>query len=349
MKTNPKKPDSREEILASSLEIGKLLTSTLNLNDILQLIMEKITHLVQADNWSLLLKEEDSEHLRFQVAVGIDLKQVEHIHIPLGEGIAGRVAQSGNPLFVTQAENDSRIFRDVDKTTGFITKSLICIPLKIHGNILGVIEIINVENMNKFKKENLPVLTMLADYAAIAIENSRYLSRIKKMSITDEYTGLYNARYLHEILPGLMHQADLSEKPLAVGFIDIDDFKRVVDSFGHLAGSRALREIGQTISETLSKDDFLIKYGGDEYVLLLPGRGKEAALKLFKKILKKIRTASYLQEEGVSVKLTASVGIAIYPDDAPTSKDLLLRADDSMYKIKKSTKNDIGLFREIQN
>jgi diguanylate cyclase (GGDEF)-like protein len=341
--------DSREEILASSLEIGKLLTSTLNLNDILQLIMEKITHLVQADNWSLLLKEEDSDHLRFKVAVGIDLKQVEHVNIPLGEGIAGRVAESGKPLFVNQAESDSRIFRDVDKLTGFTTKSLVCIPLKIHGNILGVIEIINVEDMKKFKKEKLPVLSILADYAAIAIENSRYLSRIKKMSITDEYTGLYNARYLHEILPGLMHQADQKGTSVAVGFIDIDDFKRVVDSYGHLAGSKVLKEIGQTISESLGKDDLLIKYGGDEYILLLPGRGKDAALKISKTILKKIRNTSYLLDEDVSVKLTASIGLAIYPDDAPTSKDLLLRADDSMYKVKKSTKNDIGLFREIQN
>jgi diguanylate cyclase (GGDEF)-like protein len=144
-----------------------------------------------------------------------------------------------------------------------------------------------------------------------------------------------------------MHQADKKGTSLAVGFIDIDDFKQVVDSYGHLAGSRVLKEIGQTITRSLRKDDLLIKYGGDEYVLILPGRGKQEALQVSKKILNKIRTASYLQEEGESVKITASVGIAIYPDDAPTSKDLLLRADDSMYKIKKSTKNDIGLFREL--
>ena len=348
MKTTKKTDASWEKNLLPCLQIGKLLTSTLNLNEILQLIMEKITQLVQADNWSLLLKEEDTEHLRFQMAVGIDFKQVEHVRIPLGEGIAGRVAQSGDPLFVTNAGGDPRIFRDVDKITGFTTKSLVCLPLKIHGNILGVIEIINIEDMKKFKNEKLPVLSILSDYAAIAIENSRYLSKIKKMSITDEYTGLYNARYLHEILPGLMHQADQKGTSVAVGFIDIDNFKRVVDGYGHLAGSRVLKEIGQTITQSLGKDDFLIKYGGDEYVLLLPGRGKEEALKVFKTILKKIRAASFLQEEDVSVKVTASVGIAIYPDDAPTSKDLLLRADDSMYKVKKSTKNDIGLFQEIQ-
>jgi diguanylate cyclase (GGDEF)-like protein len=209
-----------------------------------------------------------------------------------------------------------------------------------------VIEIVNIEDLKKFRSEKLPVLSILCDYAAIAIENSRYLGKIKKMSITDEYTGLYNARYLHDILPGLMHQADKKGTSVAVGFIDIDDFKHVVDSYGHLAGSRVLKEIGQTITQSLRKEDLLIKYGGDEYVLILPGRGKEEALQVSKKILNKIRAASYLQQEGESVKVTASVGIAIYPDDAPTSKDLLLRADDSMYKIKKSTKNDIGLFGE---
>ncbi len=90
MKTSKKTDASWEKIFLPCLQIGKLLTSTLNLNEILQLIMEKITQLVQADNWSLLLKEEESEHLRFQVAVGIDFKKVEQVRIPLGEGIAGR-------------------------------------------------------------------------------------------------------------------------------------------------------------------------------------------------------------------------------------------------------------------
>jgi len=348
--SSSKKPGfSLEDSFLPCLQIGKLLTSTLNLNEILQLIMDKISLLVQADNWSLLLKEEESDHLRFQVAVGIDHKLVKDLRLPPGEGIAGIVAQTGNPLFVTNAETDSRIFREVDKITGFKTTSIICLPLKIHGNILGVIEIVNVDNLKKFKKEKLPVLTILADYAAIAIENSRYLSKIKKMSITDEYTGLYNARYLHEILPALMHQADQGDSPLAVAFIDIDDFKHVVDGYGHLAGSKVLREIGHCILQCLDEHDFLIKYGGDEYVLLLPGCKREKALKIAQKILKKIRSTSYLQEEGVSVNLTTSIGIAIYPDDAPTSKDLLLRADDAMYKVKKSTKNNIGLFRDIQS
>lgn len=348
MGTTKKSGFSPGENFLPCLQIGKLLTSTLNLNEILQLIMEKITQLVQADNWSLLLKEEDSDHLRFQVTVGIDHKLVKDLRIPPGEGIAGRVAQAGIPMFVTDAETDSRIFREVDNITGFKTTSIICLPLKIHGNTLGVIEIVNVGDIKKFKKEKLPVLSILADYAAIAIENSRYLSKIKKMSITDEYTGLYNARYLHEILPALMHLADQSSSPLAVAFIDIDDFKHVVDGYGHLAGSKVLKEIGQSIISCLGEQDFLIKYGGDEYILLLPGREREKALKIAQKILKKIRGTSYLQDEGVSVRVTASVGIALYPDDAPTSKDLLLRADDSMYKVKKSTKNDIGLFRDTR-
>ncbi len=331
-----------QEVFMPCLQIGKLLTSTLNLREILSLIMNKISQLVEAENWSLLLKDEETGELYFEVVVGIDKALVDDVKIPLGIGIAGIVAQSGEPLFIENAEKDNRVYREVDRRSGFTTKSLICLPLKIHGKTLGVIEIVNVEDPETFRKMKLPVLSILADYAAIAIENSHYLSKIHKMSITDEYTGLYNARYMHMILPGLLQESKTKKEKTAVAFVDIDNFKRVVDTYGHLAGSAVLREIGETITGFMNERDLLIKYGGDEYILILPGRSKKDALKLSREILGRIRESSFLNHEKIPVKLTASFGIAVFPDDADSHKDLLLRADDCMYKVKKSTKNDVG-------
>jgi diguanylate cyclase (GGDEF)-like protein len=330
------------ENLMPCLQIGKLLTSTLNLSKILELIMIKISQLVEAENWSLLLKDEETGDLRFEVVVGIDMEQVKNIRIPLGKGIAGKVAQTGDPIILEDAQNDPRVFRKVDQKTGFITKSIICLPLKIHGKILGVIETINIGDMEEFKQKKLPMLSILADYAAIAIENSQYMSKIQRMSITDEYTSLYNAGYMHQILPGLIKDADESGKKVAVVFMDIDNFKNVVDTYGHLSGSMVLKEIGEVIAGCLTEKEILIKYGGDEYIIIMPERDKSGALTLTKKIQDKIRGKLYLQTESHPVKLTASFGLAIYPDDADSKKDLLLRADGSMYKVKKSTKNDIG-------
>jgi len=226
--------------------------------------------------------------------------------------------------------------------TGFTTESVICIPLKIHGTILGVIEVINVDDIEYFKSTYLPILEILADYAAIAIMNSKYFSKIQRMNITDEYTGLFNARYLHEILGQLVAKYPKQIKSLAVIFMDVDNFKNVVDSYGHLSGSKVLKEIGQTISDCLSAGDILIKYGGDEYVIILPRCNKQNALKVAEEIRQAISSSIYLKSETKGIQVTASFGLAIYPQDAKTEKELLIKADNFMYGIKKTSKDGIG-------
>ena len=213
----------------------------------------------------------------------------------------------------------------------------------IYGEVLGAIEIINVKNIETFKAEELPVLSILADYAAIAINNSHFVARIQRMNIMDEYTGLYNARYLHQIMDDMILQAHEKKSALAVVFVDLDNFKEVVDTYGHLSGTQVLREIGETISACLSEKDVLIKYGGDEYIILLPDTDKRAAVSRTESILQSIRISDYLQSESKPVRLTASFGIAVFPVDAVTKKELLILADNSMYKIKKSSKNDVGM------
>ncbi len=330
------------ETLLACLDIGKLLTSTLELDQILNLIMKKVSRLIPARNWSLLLRDKESEELKFEVVVGIDPELVKNIQIPFGKGIAGIAAQTGAAVFVADAANDPRVYRAVDKMAGFVTKSIVCIPLAIHEKVLGVMELVNVDDIEEFKSNRLQVLQILADYAAIAIENAHYVASAQEMSITDEYTGLHNARYLHEFLEHSLQEARKNNRHVAAVFMDVDNFKLVVDTHGHLAGSQVLKEIGQTIQSSLSKNEFLFKYGGDEYVLILPGKDKQAALELIGKILEKIRATEYLKTGGTSLKVTSSFGIAVFPDDASNKKDLLLKADHSMYKIKKSTKNGIG-------
>jgi diguanylate cyclase (GGDEF)-like protein len=324
------------------LQIGKLLTSTLDLKEILSLIMNKISQIAEADNWSLLLLDEERRELHFEVVVGIDKTLIEDIRIPLGKGIAGEVAQSGKPIYLNDAEDDPRIFREVDRRTGFITRSIICFPLQIHDRILGVIEMVNLTNPEDFIEKKLPLLAILADYAAIAIENSQHASKIRSLSITDEYTGLHNARYMHQILPELLMRLEKKGEPLSLAFVDIDNFKSVVDIHGHLAGSQVLKEIGQVVCRCLSNKDIVIKYGGDEYVIIMPGRNKQQARLLAETILMSIREFRYLMEEKNPVKITASFGLATFPEDATSTKDLLLKADAAMYYIKKSTKNGVG-------
>lgn len=328
--------------LASCLEVGKLLTSTLNLQEVLELIIVKISQFIEAQNWSLLLKDEKTGKLTFEIVIGVEKELIKGIQMAPGEGIAGYVAETGKPMVLPDVQNEPKFDRKVDELTGFTTKSIICIPLQTHGRILGVFEIVNVKNISYFESRYLPILTILADYAAIAIENSKYCDRIYQMSRTDEYTGLHNARYLHQILDEMILEASYNDRTFAVVFVDIDNFKSVVDTAGHLLGSQILKEIGQTISSCLFEQDILIKYGGDEYIIIFQDRVRQEVTALTEKILQKIRQTTYLESETHPVNITASFGIAMYPEDARTKKELLMLADDIMYTIKRTTKNSVG-------
>ena len=342
-KLSSKKSAQETDKLMACLEVGKLLTSALDRQKILELIMLKVSQLIDAQNWSLLLKDETTGELTFEIVVGINQDLVKGTRLAIGEGIAYQVAETGLPLFIPSVKDDPKFSRKIDLLTGFTTRSIICLPLKIHGAILGVIEIINVPDMEVFKTKDLPILTILADYAAIAIENARYFSIIQKMGIMDEYTGLYNARFLHQMLNEWIQKDPHRRRKLAVVFMDVDNFKEVVDGYGHLLGTQVLKELGETISSCLAEKDILIKYGGDEYVIILPDINKSTAIQRMEKILQAIRGAIYLKAEPKPVKVTASFGMAMYPEDAHTKKDLLLVADNLMYGIKKGSKNGIAM------
>lgn len=324
------------------LEVGKILTSTVDLHDVLERIMEKVSELIDAQHWSLLLKDPDTGELTFEILVGVGIERVRGLRMKPGEGIAGHVARTGEALWVPSVRDDPQFCPKVDEQTGFTTDSILCVPLRIHGETLGVIEVVNVKDMAAFESTHLPVLTTLADYAAIAIRNSQLVARIERMSITDEYTGLYNARYLHQVLDERLAEARQKGARVAVVFVDVDDFKHVVDTYGHLQGTQVLREVGQTIASRLSGRDMLLKYGGDEFVMLLPGRDRSQALEVVSDVVEAVRSSTYLTGEQEPVRVTASFGIAMFPEDASTKKDLLLKADKAMYAVKNSTKDGVG-------
>ncbi|MBF0224429.1 MAG: sensor domain-containing diguanylate cyclase [Desulfobacterales bacterium] len=331
------------DALLSCLEIGKVLTSTTDLKEILSLIMNKVSQLVAATNWSLLLKNEVTGELSFEIAVGLNHELVKGLKLKPGDGLAPYSAETGKTIILSDAKNDLRFNPKIDGITGFSTESIICIPLKIHGKVIGIIEILNITDMNVVNTKEFAILKILADYAAIAIKNSQYFAKIQNASIIDEYTGLYNSRYMHKILDDLVIDAYKNKTELGVAFVDIDNFKEVVDKCGHLLGSQVLKEIGFTISSYLSDKDILVKYGGDEYIIILPKKNRQEVAECVEKIREAIKDSVYLKSELNPIKLTASFGIAMYPEDATTKKDLLLLADKFMYRIKRSTKNGIGM------
>ncbi len=324
-------------------EVGKALFSTLDLQKILQTIMEKISDLLQPDTWSLLMLDEETQELYFEIAIGAGAERLRDVRLKLGEGVAGWVAQTGEPVLVENTSIDTRFSGKIDELTHTETRSIVCVPIKAHGHVLGVIELVNTLGKPSFGTEDIPILKSLADYVAIALENARYVQRIHELTITDDCTALYNARHLNFVLDTEIYRSNRYGYEFSVIFIDLDHFKQVNDVHGHLVGSKLLWMIGDSIKGHLRMIDYAFRYGGDEFVVLLPQTSKENALMVVRRIRELMLNRTFFTEEKMNIKVTASFGVAAFPVDGRTRKDLLRQADEAMYLVKNTSRNNIAL------
>src|SRR3954463_3622136 len=295
--------------------VAKALTSSLDLDSILQTIMEKMAEYFRPDTWSLLMVDEQKNELYFAIAVGSAAEALKNVRLKVGEGIAGHVAKYGEKLVVPDVRADQRFAQRIDKVTQWETQSIICIPLRAKLRVLGVIQLVNVD-MEHFGHEEIFFLNALCDYAAIAIENARSVEKIQELTITDDCTGLYNARHLYKTLEAEVYRSARFNYEFTVLFIDLDRFKMVNDTHGHLVGSKLLSEVGYAIKAHLRLIDYAFRYGGDEFVILLPQTGKESATIVARRLLDFFRNHIFLPDENLNLNIRASFGLASYPDDA---------------------------------
>jgi len=215
-------------------------------------------------------------------------------------------------------------------------------PLRSKLRVLGVIQLVNVD-MAHFTHEEEFFLQALCDYAAIAIENARSVEKIQELTITDDCTGLFNARHLYKTLETEVYRSARFAYEFSVLFIDLDHFKSVNDTHGHLIGSKLLAEIGYLIKAQLRLIDFAFRYGGDEFVVLLPQTGKDQALVVAHRLRDSLRASCFCKEEGLNLNVRASMGLATYPHDAKSPHDIIRQADEMMYMVKNSTRDNIGI------
>src|SRR5512146_589930 len=323
-------------------EVAKALTSSLNLDSILQTIMEKVAAYFKPDTWSLLMVDESADELYFAIAVGDAAEALKTVRLKVGEGIAGWVAKHGEPLVVPDVYNDPRFAKRIDEMTKWQTRSIICIPLRAKERVLGVMQLINVP-MSNFSESEMFFLGTICDYAAIAIDNARAVEKIQELTITDDCTGLYNARHLYKTLESEVYRSARFGYEFTVVFIDLDHFKQVNDTHGHLCGSKLLAEIGYKIKSHLRLIDYAFRYGGDEFVILLPQTAKDAALVVARRIRDVFRNSLFCREEGLNLNVRASMGVATYPDDAKSAHEIIRQADEMVYMVKNSTRDNISV------
>lgn len=323
-------------------DVAKALTSSLDLDSILQTIMDKMAEYFRPETWSLLMLDHEKNELYFAIAVGDASESLTNVRLKVGEGIAGYVAKHGERLIVPDVAADPRFAKRIDEMTKWETHSVICVPVRSKLRVLGVIQLVNVD-MQNFGDQEQFFLQALCDYAAIAIENARSVEKIQELTITDDCTGLYNARHLYKTLETEVYRSSRFGYEFAVVFIDLDHFKQVNDTHGHLIGSKLLAEIGYLVKAQLRLIDFAFRYGGDEFVVLLPQTGKDSALVVARRLRDSLRTSMFCKEEGLNLNVRASMGVATYPHDAKSPHDIIRQADEMMYLVKNTTRDNIGI------
>lgn len=322
-------------------EVGRTIISSLELKTVLNIIMEKTCELVQSEAWSLLLVDENTQELHCSVAVGEHSEDLRQFKLKLGEGVAGWVAREGKPVVVHDVNEDPRFFNEMDLTLGFQTRSILCVPLETRGKVLGVLEVINKKGEGGFTDGDLSLVTKLAGFAAVAIENARLYHQAKILTLTDELTHLYNSRFFNQFLESEVKRCRRYDSNVSLIFLDLDFFKNVNDQHGHLMGSKLLKEAADVLRSGLRDVDIVARYGGDEFLVILPETKIEEAARVAKRTRERFEEKVFLVDEGLSVRVTASFGVSSFPEFSSSKEELIQLADQAMYRVKNDNRNGV--------
>jgi len=313
-------------------QLTRSLTSSFDLDTILRTILAHMEQTVQAELWTLLMLDEDRDELYYALAAGGEQQALSELRVKVGEGVAGWVAKHGETLLVPEAANDARV-SEVAGARPRRVRSVIAMPLRGRTGVQGVIEIYNpsAEQMSDY---TVAFLHILADHAAIAIENARDVARIQQLTITDDATGLYNVRHFYDVLSLNLAMVQQTGKPTSLIFLDLDHFKRVNDAHGHLAGSELLAQVGQELQAFSRPQDECFRYGGDEFVVMAPETDSAGVHALAIRLLEHLRKTRFRLKSGLELRISASLGYATAPHDAIAVHSMIGVADGRMYEVK---------------
>jgi diguanylate cyclase (GGDEF)-like protein len=323
------RPDFRVFLRAASL-----LNSSLDVHVVLRELLDGLDRLLQPTHWSLLLRDDTTGELVFTLVRGAAQPQLLERRLAPDEGIAGWVATHDEALLIADVAQDPRFSARMDALSGFQTRSVVAVPLRVRNRCIGVLEIVNALHERVFDAGDVEILQSFADFAAIAIHNARIHEAIVELSNSDPLTGLRNSQYFI----GCLEQAIAREQPFAVVFFDMDRFKQLVDTHGHVRGSAALAEVGRWLHGELARDEVGCRFGGDEFALLFPGADRARAEDRCRTLQERLAARTFLDADDIHASLGASFGAAAFPVDGRTAVALLHLADARMYESKRARK-----------
>jgi diguanylate cyclase (GGDEF)-like protein len=329
------------EELRTFWSMSRTLSITLNTEELFRLALHLIGRSLQVDSYALMLREEASDRLVMKAAFGLPDERAQGLSLRLGEGISGLVGETGQPILVPDVSAEARF---AERACFPAHGAFLCVPLRIkEGRVIGVLNA-HKPDPQAFIPADLELFETVAAQLAAALQNAQLYQQTKELSARDELTGLFNRRYLFEALEAEVQRARRYRRVFTLLMLDLDHFKHYNDTHGHLRGDEVLREVGRLLLQGTRRADVVARFGGEEFVVLLPEITKPWGAVVAEKLRTTVEQHPfYARQEQPGGKLTVSVGLAAYPGDAEEGLEVLDLADRALYGSKQQGGNRVVL------
>ncbi|MEW6718896.1 MAG: sensor domain-containing diguanylate cyclase [Thermodesulfobacteriota bacterium] len=324
--------ESSVQYLRTIAEVSTVIAGTLDPEELYRIIPERVMRRLDLNDFCIMVYSEETKKLVPKASAGEDARDAASPSISPGEGIAGKVFLTGEAAWVPDVRNspEAQYFGGLRRGV----RSLLCVPLQTKGKSIGVL-MLHHADPNAFKPELLPTMRVLASYLAIAMENAELFGFVKSLAEKDSLTLLYNHGAFHEKLAIELERASRYGRPMAVIMMDLDGFKEINDTHGHILGDRVLVQVAGALGAHLRKTDIAARYGGDEFAVILPETDLSSAAVIAGRIAEGISAIRLETEQGSALSFTGSIGYAACGPDSADRDQILDIADRLMYDSKR--------------
>jgi len=316
-------------------DLHHLMYLSSDINDIVLAVMKQAKKITGSESWSVHLVNNETTELSCAKTFGRLSKECASSLA----AVASWCVKNRKPVIIEDISTDKRFMNKAAKSCK--NRSVSIIGAFIEGKIGVLGSIVLLKAREPFDSDDLSFTVKLAERTALVIERISLQQRLEELVVTDDLTNLFNTRHLNRSVETEIYRSRRYGHSVSVIFMDVDHFKNVNDNHGHLVGSRVLVEMAEILIRELRNIDIIARYGGDEFVVVLPQTSLANAMAIAERIRQSIEDNIFLRTDNLNLRLTASFGVAAYPETAKSKDTLMKIADESMYNVKRHTRNGV--------